>query len=194
MEMHVGEAGWRNGDFSESNSGKMHVFFHAVQVKQNFETVKQGRPIFVQKIFIKKLVPGDSLEIDRPMRDTDMDEFPVEWARYQQKKADHIPGTPIEAWPALNDTQKAEFRAMHIFTVDQFANLADSVGHKIMGFNDLRSKARSFVNAGKSEGDRAETDAKFAAQERELADLRALVNTMTSRKKPGRKAREEMST
>jgi hypothetical protein len=47
----------------------------------------------------------------------------------------------------LSDTQKAEFNALaHFYTIDQFAQLPDSAGNKIMGFNDLRDQrlARSF--------------------------------------------------
>ena len=187
-------AGWTNDNFMEDNRGKMAVFFHAVQVKNNFKSDVEKRPIFEEKIFIKKLVPGDStLVIDRPVRETDIEEFPVEWARFEQKKEQKVAGTPIEAWAIISDTQKAEFKAMHIYTIDQFANLADNAGDKIMGFNDLRTKARAFIAAAQDaamfDKIRAETDAKLAQQEEEMAQLRALV-TELSAKKAGRPKKE----
>lgn len=177
MDIQVGEAGWRNEAFGESTKGKMHVFFHTTQVKHNFRTIQEKRPIFVEKIFITKLVPGDqNLKIDRPMREADMEEYPVEWARFEQKRENKVEGTPLDAWPILSDTQKAEFRALNIFTVDQFANLPDSTGARIMGFNDLRTKARGFLLAS---GDsalldrvRQETAEKLAVQDAEMAALR----------------------
>lgn len=204
MEVHVGEAGWRNEAFAEDNKGKMLVFFRTEQVKNNFKSAEQKRPVFMPKIFIKKLVPGDSrLVIDRPMRESDMEEFPVEWARFEQKKANVIPGTPIDAWPAITDTQKAEFRALNIFTVDQFANLTDASAAQIMGFHDLRGKARAFVMAGKEseteskqraelQAQLAERDARLNAQDAEMAKMRALVEQMVS-KRPGRKAKEQIA-
>jgi hypothetical protein len=187
-------AGWTNDSFMEDNRGKMAVFFHAVQVKNNFKSDVEKRPIFEEKIFIKKLVPGDStLVIDRPVRDTDIEEFPVEWARFEQKKEQKVAGTPIEAWTIVSETQKAEFKAMHIYTIDQFANLPDNAGDKIMGFNDLRTKARAFIAAAQDaamfDKIRAETDAKLAQQEEEMAQLRALV-TELSAKKAGRPKKE----
>jgi len=187
-------AGWTNDSFMEDNRGKMAVFFHAVQVKNNFKSDVEKRPIFEEKIFIKKLVPGDStLVIDRPMRDTDIEDFPVEWARFEQKKEQKVAGTPIEAWTIVSETQKAEFKAMHIYTIDQFANLPDNAGDKIMGFNDLRTKARAFIAAAQDaamfDKIRAETDAKLAQQEEEMAQLRALV-TELSAKKAGRPKKE----
>jgi hypothetical protein len=188
------DANWTNDSFMEDNRGKMAVFFHTVQVQNNFKTMTEKRPIFEEKIFLKKLVPGDStLVVDRPMREQDIDEFPIEWARFEQKKEQKISGTPIDVWSVISETQKAEFKALHIFTIDQFAQLADSVGNKIMGFNDLRDKARAFIAAAKDSAVfdkiRAETDAKLAQQEEEMAQLRELVNQLSA-KKSGRPKKE----
>ena len=181
-------AGWTNDNFMEDNRGKMAVFFHAVQVRNNFKSDAEKRPIFEERIFIKKLVPGDStLIVDRPMREQDMEDFPIEWARFEQKKEQKVAGTPIDAWSAVSDTQKAEFKALNIFTIDQFANLPDVAGDKIMGFNDLRSKARTFIMAAQDsqmmDKIRAEMDKKLEAQEAELAELRAMINKKAGRPK-----------
>ena len=188
------DANWTNESFMEDNRGKMAVFFHAVQVQNNFKTMTEKRPIFEEKIFLKKLVPGDStLVVDRPMREQDVEEYPIEWARFEQKKEQRVSGTPIDVWSVLSETQKAEFKALHIFTIDQFAQLADSVGNKIMGFNDLRDKARAFIAAAKDSAVfdkiRAETDAKLAQQEEEMAQLRVLVEKLSA-KKTGRPKKE----
>ena len=188
------DANWTNDSFMEDNRGKMAVFFHTVQVQNNFKTMTEKRPIFEEKIFLKKLVPGDStLVVDRPMREQDVEDYPIEWARFEQKKEQRVSGTPIDVWTAISETQKAEFKALHIFTIDQFAQLADSVGNKIMGFNDLRDKARAFIAAAKDSAVfdkiRAETDAKLAQQEEEMAQLKELVNQLTA-KKSGRPKKE----
>jgi hypothetical protein len=187
-------AGWTDESFMESNRGKMAVFFHAVQVQNNFKTALEKRPIFEEKIFLKKLVPGDNtLTIDRPMREQDMEDFPVEWARYEQKKEAAVPGTPIEVWNVISETQKAEFKALNIFTIDQFAQLSDIAGNRIMGFNDLRDKARAFIAAAEDsqmfDKIRAETDEKLKAQDVEMAELRAMIAELTA-KKAGRPKKE----
>lgn len=189
-------AGWTNESFMEDNRGKMAVFFHAVQIKNNYKSDLEKRPIFEERIYLKKLVPGDNtLQVDRPMRETDMEEYPIEWARFQQKKEQKADGTPIEAWAAISDTQKAEFRALNIFTIDQFATLPDSAGDKIMGFNDLRAKARAFIGAAQDsqlmDKIRAETDEKLKAQEAEMAELRAMIAELKT-KKAGRPRKEEV--
>lgn len=187
-------AGWTDESFMESNRGKMAVFFHAVQVQNNFLTAQEKRPIFQERIFLKKLVPGDNtLTIDRPMREQDIEDYPVEWARFEQKKEAKVAGTPIDVWTAISETQKAEFKALNIFTIDQFAQLADIVGNKIMGFNDLREKARAFIAASQDsqmfDKIRAETDKKLQAQDVEMAELRAMIAELTA-KKSGRPKKE----
>ena len=187
-------AGWTDESFMESNRGKMAVFFHAVQVQNNFKTAEEKRPIFQERIFLKKLVPGDNtLTIDRPMREQDIEDFPVEWARFEQKKEATVPGTPIDVWSVISETQKAEFKALNIFTIDQFAQLSDIAGNKIMGFNDLRDKARAFIAAAQDsqmfDKIRAETEKKLQAQDVEMAELRAMIADLTA-KKAGRPKKE----
>lgn len=176
-------AGWTDESFIESNKGRMVVFFHEEQVKNNFKTKEAGRPIFTPEVQITKLVAGDSkLVINRRVRDTDKEEYPVEWARFEQKKERLIPGTPLENWPVLSDTQKAEFRALNIFTIDQFAQLPDSAGGNIMGFNELRKKAKAFISATENldfvEKMKADTDKKLAERDIQLGELREQLRLM----------------
>ena len=104
-----------------------------------------------------------------------------------------VPGTPIEVWSVISETQKAEFKALNIFTIDQFAQLSDIAGNKIMGFNDLRDKARAFIAAAQDsqmfDKIRAETEKKLQAQDVEMAELRAMIAELTA-KKAGRPKKE----
>ncbi len=185
MSVQIGTAGWTDEGFNTSEKHAA-VFFHVVQVKNSHETTQQGRPIYMPKVFITKMPSGDpSLVIARPMREMDKDEYPVPWARFEQKKSSQIAGTPLSAWPALNETQCAEFRAMNIFTVDQFSELPDSIGHKIMGFNQLRAKAKAFINAGQ---DSALAD-KLNNQDKEIAELRAQLAQLAKGGKPAKPAK-----
>ena len=189
-------ASWTNESFLEDAGGKLVVFFHAQQVQSTYRSKIENRPVFVEKIFITKIVPGDNkLIIDRPMRDEDMEEFPREWALWQQKRQNTVPGTPIESWIAISDTQKAEFKALNIFTIEQFASLPDSNASKIMGFNELRDKAKAFVSAAQDAELmaklRAETDAKLASQEAEIERLRAMIMDLDKKRGPGRPRKTE---
>jgi hypothetical protein len=172
--------------------GKNAVFFHPVQVQNDFKTAEAGRPIFQEQIFIKKLISGDNtLIIDRKMRATDEDEHPKEWEMFKNKRLNIVPGTPIDAWHILSETQKAEFKALNIFTIDQFAQLPDIAGLKIMGFNELRTKARTFISASKDSevfaAMKTDMDAKLETKSKEIDELRKMIESFQQKpKKLGR--------
>ena len=183
------EAAWMNSNFTEDKSGKLVIFFHTVQKKLEHRSVVENRPVFEERVHITKIVPGDArLVIDRPIRETDKEEFAEQWAHWQLTKENKVLGIPIDHWHSITETQKAEFKALKIFTVEQFANLPDSAADRIMGFHGLRAKAKVFVEAGKDAEllgkIRAEADAKVAAMEAKMAELTALVENLQTRRTP----------
>lgn len=188
----VPAANWTNNE-SQTHGGNAPVRFHAVQVPDNFQTKKQGRPIFRERIHMQMYFPGDQLcNLDRPATEEDKAAHPKEWEAFEQKKAFTVQGTPISLWPALSDTQKAEFRALNIFTVDQFAGMPDVHGMKIMGFHELRKKARAFIAACQQselvDQMRGETDEKVRAQADRIAELERLVMRLAGPKPVKKKA------
>ena len=75
-------------DIQNANS-RLVVFFHKKAKKNNFRSEQEGRPIFDDVIYIKKMVPGDSLSIiDRPMYESDKNEFPLQWAHFQNRQSE----------------------------------------------------------------------------------------------------------
>ena len=156
------------------------VLFHTEQVKDNFQTKLQNRPVFREKVFIKILTGGDNLTvIDRPLRELDKEQYAQQWEQWERTRQNRIPGIPIELWHSISDTQKAEFKALNIFTIEQFAQLPDSIASKIMGFHDLRAKAKVFIEAGKDAelmgNIRKEMDQKLAAKDAELDEMKRLM-------------------
>ncbi len=192
MEATVSDAGWRNTDWDEAKKGRAYAIFREDTVQDKQASEVAGRPIFKPVILLEKIVPGDPLNRPvRPMRESDKEEFPVEWARFEQKQTNQIPGTPLKEISWLSRTQIAEFSALSIFTVEQLATLPDSVAKRIMGFNEVRSKAEAFLKASqdsafttKLEGKLKEKDDKITALEARLAALES--QPATPRKKPGR--------
>ena len=181
-DIEVGEAGWKNEAFNDIGKGKSFVFFYDKSVKNAAKSLEAKRPIFENRVMIKKLVPGDQyLIIDTYARGNHFDEFPVEFARYQQKRENRPTGTPIEMWAILSDMQKAEYRAMNIYTIEQFAELPDSAGTKIMGLIEMRKKARAFILSQEA-GEKLvkmEEEAKASAEEKAKQDK--IISDLTER-------------
>ena len=75
-------------DIPNANS-RLAVYFHK-KLRQNTDrTAQEGRPIFDELVYIKKMIPGDNLNvIDRPMYESDKGEFPLQWAHFVNKQGD----------------------------------------------------------------------------------------------------------
>jgi hypothetical protein len=193
--MNVENASWTDATGNPVIAGTLVVFFRSCQKKNNFKSNKEGRPVFDEKIFITKLIPGDStFNVDREMREQDKEDYPLQWARWKEKQENIIPGTPVEFWPGITQNQIAVMKALNISTIEQFANLPDSNSTKIMGFNDLRNQALRLSAVAKGElfieKINAETDAKLLMQEAEIERLRVQIMELGEPKKRGRPKKE----
>ena len=180
------EAGWATESWQKPAQGKLAVFFHREQKKHEANSTKQGRPVYVEKIMITKIPADQNLRVTRPIRESDKDEFPVEWARFERTGESRVLGTPIEHWHGISDTQKAEFKAAGIHTVEQLANAPDAFMQKWMGGSDIRRKAQVFVESGKDAElvakIKAESEAKITALETKMAEMMAQMEQLTAPK------------
>ncbi len=178
-------AGWANENFKADNSGRLVILFHAVQKHMKKASIDQNRPVFEERIHITKIVPGDTrLVIDRPIREEDKEEYADRWAHWLQTRQNRPLGFPIESWHSISETQKAEFKARKIDTVEQFAALSDGIIQTIMGGTELRQKARVFIEAGKDAElvakIKADASAEVMALQDQVAKLTAMVEQMTA--------------
>jgi hypothetical protein len=131
------------------------------------------KPAGIQKfkeiIYLKKVIPGDTLNvIVRPMHSPeDEQEYPKAWQDYLDG-VESTSGTPISILPFLNEAQKAEFRAANCHFAEDIANMPDVMAQKFMGINDIKRKVTDFLAAASGKA----TD-KIAALEKRLKELEA---------------------
>ena len=196
----------------QNPDGSLYVSFYKRAVEIADETAAQGRPIYRECDFVKIMVPGNSLsEIDTIARDDHKQRFPVQWARYvnSQGEATQAQGTPITEWPLVSVSQAEELRGLKFYTVESVANASDLMVQKIgmvagMSPYQFREKAQKFLNLAdetakvnekdeqiaqlKAENDkiRAETDAKLAQMQEQMAAILAAVG---EKKPKARKAK-----
>lgn len=180
------QAGWASDAFKPV-AGQTQVFFRKVQRENAFKTTAAGRPIFDEVIHIVKIPADPKLRIDRPVRPAEKIQYAKEWAAFEATGESRVLGIPIEHWPHISDTQKAEFKAMKIYTVEQFATLPDSYGNSIMDFQNLRNKARVYVTAGQDAElvakIKQEASAEVAKMREEMAEMRAMLEAATAPQK-----------
>jgi len=191
---------------------RLAIKFEKREVQNADRTLEEGRPIFEEQIFIKIVVPGDSLsEIDRKVRDEDKNRFPIQWANFMNRIGDEASysGTSLKEWPLITSTQAVELRGIKFHTVESIAMATDHSIQKLgmlagMSPHTFRDKARSFLKMAKEGADvasreeeinklreendriRQETDAKMAEMqtkfESQMTSLLAAVGQKRGRK------------
>ena len=157
---------------SEPQSG-IFVQFYTDAVELTAESEKQGRPIFKDMPHIRKMIPGDaSTVIERVAKEHDIKQFPREWDLYKRQESTGTIGTPLEKWPQVTRAQVKEAKYFEVHTVEQLSELSDTSCQRMgMGFFELRSKAKAYLDAAK--GTAAET-AQAAENQRLKDEIEAL--------------------
>ncbi len=177
-------AGWATEVFAKPSTSKLAVFFHRKQFPNRFESERQNRPVFIEKIMITKIPADPNLRVTRPIRSRDKQEFAEEWAAFERTNESRVLGTPIEMWHAISDTQKAEFKAAGITTIEQVANMPDSMAQKYMGGSQLRQKAQVFIESGKDAElvakIKAEANAEIETLKTQMAEMKAMLEAATA--------------
>jgi len=194
-------------DSDIGNNVLPYVRFYQKEVKNDFLSNKENRPIFEMRDFVRIEIPGNSYSIiDTYAGEHHKKSYPQQWAHYQNEKRDlgeddHIQGTFLKEWALLTPAQAKELKHFHFYTVEQVANASDAQLSPIrmivgMGEHSFREKARAFlaaangaaaVEAEKKEVEKRdaqinELQARLEEQSRQMSELMARLTS-----KPGRK-------
>ena len=165
----------------QNPDNSLYVTFYKRAVEVADETAAQGRPIYKECDFVRIMVPGNSLsEIDTIARIDHKQRFPVQWARYinTQGEATQEQGTPIKEWPLVSVSQAEELRGLKFYTVDSIANASDLTIQKIgmvagMSPYEFRNKAKAFLNLANETAEVAKKDEQITQLQEENAKIRA---------------------
>lgn len=190
INVNVGNAAWAE----ESATGwqraqrKNIVWFSEEPIRNTAKSNQAGRPIFDNVIYCHIRCPGDRLlEIDRKATNIDRERYAAELEAFRRKQDTSVgSGTPLEMWPQLDRRQVAEFKAMNIFTVEHLATLNEGHAANIMGFQQVKKKAETFLRAaqGAVEFERMESEVK--KRDEVIAEMRARLAVLEAKPKKGR--------
>lgn len=100
-------------------------------------------------------------------------------------------GTPLRDLIGMTPAVAMNLRARGIHTIEMLAEMQDSAGNEMMGFWDLRDRARKHIETREKnaptvrlESELAERDKTIASMQRQLDEMRALIE---ERSEPERK-------
>lgn len=160
------------------------VSFTTESVFSKLETYKNGgEPTYVPMDFITITIPGDrDNSVHTPVTDYYQWRFPKEYAAFKQGKDGVINGTSLTDWSEITPSQVKELSFHGITTVEQIANLSDSVSGALRAFHKMKAKAKVFLEhrnkiAATTEVQTllADRDEKHAA---EMAEMKAKLDAL----------------
>ena len=164
--------------------GKLVIQFYKRAVQDQQKSDDEGRPIYVERDFIKILTPGDRDNvIDREVwvgrvPACDNMRYPQEYKAFKEGSTETMVGTPLESCPVFSRTQVEELKHLNCRTVEQVASLADGTTQKFMGLQQIKQRAADWLSAAeggaavsrlRTENDRLRNE--LQVKERQLKDL-----------------------
>lgn len=175
----------------------LYVRFYVEKLKNEFESEKQGRPIWYEVPFVEIMRPGDQTSIiTTEVRDDHKRRFPMQWSMFQDSQATmQMVGTPVEEWPAISRSQAEELKGLKFFSVEQIADASDLQAQRLgMAGPMLRQKAKAFLASAQDTALAQKQAGDLARKDQEIADLKAMQDRMAkqitelakNRKKVGR--------
>ena len=140
----------------------LYVEFYVKPVENKVKSAAEGRPVFDEKEMIKIRIAGDKgTELHAPVTEasvyvpegpgqkgrrlTYIEQFPEQYEAFKAGREQAISGTPIEEATFLTVSQRAELKAVNIFTVEALAGIeaADKLG---MSGSVMVEHARAYLD------------------------------------------------
>lgn len=114
--------------------------------------------------------------------------WPNEYEAFLKGREAIPEGTPMNILMPGNEAMVNELRGMAIFTIEQMAEVPDSVVHRIPFGTDMKNRARKYMEAmhgaqgfNKMQGELEKANARAADTERQLADLKEQMSAMNQK-------------
>lgn len=189
-------------DFMSRNQNRMDegllVKFYIKPLKDDEETIKQGRPIFKEVEYVDIKIPGNRLSgAVRPATTADIERFPRHYAAFKNRVTDElVEGTLLSEWPLMSRSMVEQLAFFNVKTVEQLASMTDGNAQKFQGINGFKAKAKEWLKVAKEGKAAADLAQELEKRDQQIEMLTAQVNklmeqqlpaTPVVRKKRGRK-------
>lgn len=164
----------------------LRVQFSLFPVYNKDKSDKEGRAIYDEQVFVTIIVPGQTDIVHRQAWERDFKRFPRQYQAFQANKdQDAASGTPLAVLTWLSAAQVKELEFFNVRTVEQLANMPDSVAGRFMAIQQLKARAKDFLDAAakaapltRMRAEIEERDAKIGVLESALEQLKARLDAI----------------
>lgn len=145
----------------------------------------QGRKIFVEKVYVRILMPANRLNIvEREATAIDRQRFARQFHQFLAGEEQLSSGTPLSELPTISASQVLELKALKVDTVEQLANMPDNVIQLLgVGGAELKRRASTYLARAASNetlvAESASLKATNVALQAQIDELRAMVEKAT---------------
>ena len=142
---------------SYGDDSSVHAEFYMRAFKMEAESVKQGRPIYQEKPYLRITFPSDRTKTwDQPVKmeddgngPSDPHRFPRQWQAFSNQQEQVPEGTPLTEFPTLSKSRVMELKAVGIHTVEQYAGVPDTADLGL-GWKKERETCQAYLNRAAS--------------------------------------------
>lgn len=186
------------GMVSHGDDSGLHIEFFMDDVYQPFLSQKEGMAKYLPVEMVRVIAPGAKSEFvtrvfhpapgpedqDKAPRKSWADRFPKQYAAFKAQQVQVPDGTPLEMAKFLASHRVKELKAANIHTVEQYANMPDSVVQTLgMGAGREKALCQQFLanddektrNLSKALSEASEAKADVAMLKEQLAQLNAMM-------------------
>ncbi len=154
------------------------VKFYTKSCLSREEPVEGAAPVFVDREYIEIRVAGQKYpQVGRPATVQDKQRFSAHYQAFKSRLEQPEEGTPLKEWPQVTASQVDMLAYINVKTVEALANCADDNVAKIMGGNNLKARAKAFIE-GQSSNESLMAENKAMAER--LKKLEALMEKQTA--------------
>lgn len=160
--------------------------FYVEAVLNPVATEREGRQIFSDVETVEIIIPGSSQYTKHKERvnNEHRARWPKEYEAFKRGIELAPDGTPLEEWPILAASQRAELKAMGLLTVEHVRDMNDHVIQRIkMGGRKLKEAAEIFLDDAariaattRLAADNDRKDAEIAVLRRQIEEMGQLMN------------------
>ena len=116
------------------------VKFFYRDIKMNFESKKQGKPIWKTYEFISIMKPGNSKDImERKVSDLDKERWRPLYDAWKNREEQVQSGTRLEVLPGISQPEIEKCKSFNVYTLEQLINIDEE------GVANLGAAARGLV-------------------------------------------------
>lgn len=171
------------------NDNGLYPIFSIEAVKDEEESIKQGRDIFKDVEWVTIHIVGDNLtQVSRPVNAQDKMRFKPAYDAFKNQGIQLNTGTPLTEWSLVGKAMALNLKSLNIHTVEQLAAVADG-NLTWMGARELQKKAIAWLESAKQNAGISSLQAKNESLEREMEALKNQMAGLLTEKKRGRPAK-----